>query len=536
MKSVMVHSFSQVPRVNIPRSSFDRSHGVKTTFDGGLLIPIYVDEMLPGDSFNLRMSAFARLATPLKPVMDNMFLESFFFFVPLRLIWNNARKFFGEQDTPGASTDFHVPQMTAPTGGGAIVPGTLSDYFGIPTGVDALTFNSLWHRGYSLIFNTWFRDQNLQAPATVDLDDGPDTYEDYGLLRRCKRPDYFTSCLPWPQKGPDVPMPLGTSAPVVGNIPGANSPIRDQPSGAGSILSVSSDVGGNVVTTPSSGLNVWYPGIPALAGTEMSVDLSEATAPTINALREAFQLQKLYERDARGGSRYIEIVKSHFGVDSPDLRATRPVYLGGGSSPINVHPVANTNYSPSTPTAEQVQGNLAAFGTSSINGHGFTYSATEHGILIGLVNVRADLTYQQGLNRMFSRRHKTDFFYPVLQGIGEQAVLNKEIYANCPDGTSSSQKDGVFGYIPRFDEYRYKPSQITGLFRSAASGTLDVWHLSQEFGSLPALDDTFIVDNPPIDRVIAVPSEPHILFDAYINLKCARPMPVYAVPGLIDHF
>ncbi|AXL14420.1 major capsid protein [Microviridae sp.] len=506
--------FDRAPQANIQRSSFDLSFPYKTPFDSGRLVPLPPLEILPGDSFRLRMHALARLATPLHPTLDNLYLESFFFFVPNRLVWANWQKFMGEQDNPGDSTDFTIPVMDTDTGGG-YGEGGVPDYMGIPIGTNNVEHSALPLRAHNLCFNEWFRDENLQDSLDVKTDDGPDLGGTYPLQRRGKRKDYITSCLPWPQKGPGVDLPLGDSAPIYAENQSLTDFLVVEYGKGGTEQHMDTSLSQLTMASGTSGAN------------PLRANLEEATAATINDLRQAFQIQKLQERDARGGTRYTEILRAHFQVTSPDARLQRPEYLGGGHTNILMQSVPQT----SSTDATTPQGNLSAYGTGAIQGHGFTKSFVEHGYIIGFVSVRADLNYQNRLDRHWSRKTKYDFYWPALQALGEQPVYNREVWM---DGTTAD--DDVWGYQERWAEYRTQLGVITSSFRSNAAATLDPWHYALDFQTRPALDDAFVVDTPPVKRTIAVQTEPEFLFDAWFDIKAARPMPIYSVPGYIDHF
>jgi hypothetical protein len=529
------------------------------------LIPFFVDEVLPGDTFNLKTAMLARLSTPIVPFMDNLYIRTFYFFVPNRLIWDHWEAMNGDQKAgPTASTDYLVPQVDIVYDPNGLPIGSIGDYMGMPVGLSrgdagnskTLKVSDLPLRAYSLIWNEWFRDEDLQSAANIDPNTGRLYVGDsaisatvvttgritYGSspLPVAKFHDYFTSARPWPQKGPGVEISLGGSVPAIIDIEsslnstGAPTFKANSTSQNLAAYSTSSDNSGRVVfgsaSNTSNGVLSWDdPALSVSVSGTGTVDLSKSTPISINDLRQAFQIQKLYERDARGGTRYTEILRSHFGVVSPDARLQRPEYLGGGKSRINVNPVqqtSSTDESSGTP-----QGNLAAYAVGFDSRHCFTKSFVEHGWIIGLVCVQSDLTYQQGLNRMWSRKARFDYYWPVFAHLGEQAILNKEIYAQ---GTDEDEQ--VFGYQERFAEYRYFPSLITGQLRSTSSTPLDVWHLAEKFETIPKLNSTFIVDATPIERVVAVTDEPPIILDAWFDMKCVRPMPVYSTPGLVDHF
>jgi hypothetical protein len=533
--SVMQYDMAAAPTLTVPRANFNRSHGGKTTIDFDYLYPLYFDEVYPGDTFNMDATIVGRLATPLYPLMDNMSLDTHFFYIPMRQLWDNSRKFFGEQIDPGDSIDYTIPKIsaTATTGYGEL---SLADYFTLPTKVPDYEWNALYARAYVHCYNEWFRDQNLIDSVTFSTADGPDTTTDLTIQKRGKRHDYFTSGLVSPQKNGDsttsVSLPLGTDAPVTG----IGSAVQTGRAARSAYETDGTAIENYTLGWSSATTNIMIEDDPNNAGyPNIRADLSNATAATILQLREAMAIQRLLELDARAGTRYAEIVYSTFGVQMTDL-TYRPEFLGGGSSPIEVHQQASS-YDDGT---NDTKGELGGFGTVVSRNNGFTKSFTEHGIVLGFVSARADITYQQGLNRMFDRTTRYDYLYPIMQNIGDQATLVKELYCQDPatdtGSTGTPDNERVFNYQERYAELKYKPSWITGLFRSNCTASLEAWHLSQEFSSLPSFDQTFIEQATPVDRAIKTPSEPHLILDCYFNLQCARPMNIYSIPGMGDRF
>jgi hypothetical protein len=524
--------FSQIPSVRHERSSFNRSHGHKFTCNAGFIIPIFLDEVLPGDTFNLRLTALGRMTTPIYPIMDNVRFYTHFFFTPNRLVWDNWERFNGAQDNPGDTTDYTIPQT-----GGKAVPGNIYDYFALPIDLD-LIVSALPFRAHNLIYNEYFRDENISDSFVVHKGDGPDSAGDYELMRSRKVKDYFTSCLPWPQKGTasfinDIGnLGVDTTASFAPNSPyywEAETVSGKTPASGYLDSSVNS---WNVTFDVERGVDgrMYHDSTNNADNMTIVSTITGSVHTTVNALREAFAIQKALELDARGGTRYFEILRAHFGVISPDARMQRPEYLGGGISRLDVTQIAQTSATVAgTPSP---QGHLAGFATAELNHHGFKKSFVEHGHIHGYMIIRADLTYQQGVPKIWTRKTKYDYFWPSFSHLGEQAVLQEEIYAT----GNATENAKVFGYQERYAEYRYKPSTIVGKLRSNAGGSLDAWHLSQYFTSAPTLSEGFIQDQPPFDRVVAVPSEPHFIFDCYFRLICARPMPVYSVPGSMDSF
>ena len=540
------YSFAQQPQVNMPRCSIKRPSTYKTTLNAGLLYPVFCDEVLPGDTFILDASVVARLTTPLVPFMDNLILDFQFFFCPNRLVWKHWAEFCGEQEQPGVVKNYTVPTVIAPEGGFTV--GSIYDYFGIPTGIQFAEHDvqSLPLRAYNLVWDEWYRDENIQNRVfDYTISDDWDTADMFRLLPRGKRKDYFTSALPWPQKGAAVSV----DAQVIGN--GAPLGLTFNGTATGASLAYTNSLKGTVQGTnllATATYSDTLTGTPHFTsstnqtshfvGVTPDADKSGMTASIgINALRQAIALQHLLELDARGGTRYTELLRAHFGVTSPDARLQRPELLGSFSVPLYLHTVPQS--SGTGTTSETPQGNLSAFGLASGTNRAFSKSFTEHGIILGLVSIRSDLTYQQGLPRMWSRSTRYDYYWPALSSLGEQAILNKEIYAqnaSVVDKDNAVVNDKVFGYQERWSEYKYGYSKVTGQLRSTYAQSLDYWHLAQKFDELPTLSPKFIEENPPLDRILAVKDAPQFIFDAYYDLKCVRPMPLYCVPGLVNHF
>lgn len=524
--SNLIRNNNLLPQVKIARSTFNLSEAHKTAFNGDLLIPIHWDELNPGDTFDMKIRGLLRLATPVVPIMDNIKVRYFSFFIPNRLLWEHWTNFMGERVKPTDSTDYQVPQVT--TGAQGIDFSTIGDYMGIPPKVGNVKVSAFPFRAYNLIWNEWFRDENLQDPVEVHIDDADQPLSDFKLLKKNKTADYFTTCLPWPQKGDPVILPLGDKASVRTT---SETTYFNSYSGLGknSQYGYTGYTGGGDYTLRFSPQNPSTLANSSMADkdTYLYADLSTATSATINDIRKAFQVQRLLEKDARGGTRYIETIQTHWGVVSPDYRLQRPEYLGGGSDYISITPIAQTSATGNvTP-----QGNLSAVGVGGTSGNGYVYSATEHGIIMTLACVSADINYQQGLHRKFSKLNRFDYMFPSFWHLGEQAVLNKEIFLQ---GTTDD--DLVFGYQQRYREYREGVSKISSIFRSTAPQSLDVWHLAEKFETLPKLNNTFIESNTPFSRVVAVQDEPIILADFYFDIKADRPLPSYVEPGLVDHF
>lgn len=535
--------FSEVPRIKVPRSVFPRESTHSTTLNPDYLIPVYCDEFYPGDTLKLSASALCRLnSAPVVPIMDDIFLSLEFFAVPMRLLWNHWVNFNGERELIDENPDYTIPQIVAPTGGFAFE--SLADYLGIRPGVSNLSVSSLPFRCYNKIYNYWYRDENLINPISDNMADTGDTVDMYPLRKRAKVHDYFTSALPSPQKGPAATVPITGNAPV-------------KVFGNGKAISFTTgDRFGGLFMNNARGLDANYDAINTSVGTSLSnhsstfadyksvglitnpdesgivgiAELGNLAAVTVNSLRDLFAVQRVREKDARGGTRYPEMILTHFGVESPDARQQRPELLYSTSSRLFVNPVVQNS---ATQTGSTPQGNLSAYVVGTLSNKGFSKSFTEHTYVMGLASIRTSNKYQQGIPRIFSRRTRFDFYLPAFSHLGEQAILNKEIFAQ---GTAVD--DEVFGYQERWSELRYKNSLITGKLRSDYAQSLDVWHLAQDFSSLPVLNQNFIESNVPIKRVTSVDPEQESAFimDIAFRELDARPMPLNSVPGLIDHY
>lgn len=515
--------FATVQPNSLPRSAFDMSHSHSTTIDSGILYPLWTEEVLPADTITFTPSFLARLTTAIVPYMTAVHLDWQVFYCPTRILWDNFTKMMGVRDSPGDHNDYEIPYFDDVQW----QENSLSDYLTLPVGVP-IRSTSLYHRLYNLIWREWYRDANLQDDIVVDSDNGPDGPADYTLLRRGKRKDYFSGSLPFSQRGEPVTAPIGGQAPVISN----NFPIQFKEQGDATDRLFQSDGSQGFKSDTNwafSDTNLNFG-----SNTGLVADLDAGTNISINELRTAVSLQQMLERDARGGGRWNELVFAHWNQHTDDQRLMRPELLSVGSMTINPTPVAQTTQDLDVGAADTPLGNLAAYVVGQGQGGGFTKSFQEHGLCMMLVSIRADLVYQQGLERRFSRRTREDHFWPDLSALGEQAVLSQEIFA---DGTGDPEDNTgdyeIWGYQPRYEEYRHRQNKITGTMRSSHSLSLDIWHLGQDFLTRPVLNAAYIEENPPVDRVIVVQDEPQWRLDCFFKQRHVRAMPKFGTPGLL---